>query len=126
MPRPTMTTGAFWSAAAERAVKTMAQTAVALIGTSAVGVLDVDWQQIGSVSALAAVVSLLTSLASDRIGPAPGPSLVGEVVTPPEPIAAPGVEQAATVVPLGPDLRAEVAIRETAHRLPANPEDVIE
>lgn len=80
MTRPEMTTGRFWAATAERAVKTAAQTAVALIGTGAVGVLDVDWQQILSVSALAGVVSVLTSLASDRLGPDGGPSLMGEAV----------------------------------------------
>lgn len=46
-----------------RAVKTMAQTAVALIGTSAVGILEVDWLSVASASALAGVLSLLTSVA---------------------------------------------------------------
>lgn len=49
-------------AALVRAVKTAAQTAVALIGTGAIGVLDVDWLAILSGSALAAVLSILTSL----------------------------------------------------------------
>jgi threonine dehydrogenase-like Zn-dependent dehydrogenase len=46
-----------------RAIKTAAQTAVALIGTGAIGVLEVDWLQILSASALAAIVSMLTSVA---------------------------------------------------------------
>lgn len=75
--RPDMTTAGFWAAAGERAVKTAAQAIVALIGTGAVGITALDWQQIGSVSATAAAISVLTSLASDRIG-ASGPSLVGE------------------------------------------------
>lgn len=79
--RPEMTTGQFWLAALERAVKTAAQVAAALIGTGAVGITTLDWTQIGSVTATAAVVSVLTSLASDRIGPTPGPSLVGEAAT---------------------------------------------
>ncbi|MBK6347272.1 MAG: holin, partial [Bacteroidales bacterium] len=62
-----MTTGTFWAAALERAVKTAAQVAAALIGTGAVGITELDWAQIGSVSATSAVLSVLTSLASDRI-----------------------------------------------------------
>lgn len=49
-------------AAAIRAVKTVAQTAVATIGTSAV-MAQVDWIMVLSASALAGVLSLLTSLA---------------------------------------------------------------
>lgn len=78
--RPEMTTAQFWAATLERAVKTAAQVAAALIGTGAVGITELDWAQIGSVAATAAVVSVLTSLASDRVG-RPGPSLVGEAIT---------------------------------------------
>ena len=45
-----------------RAVRTIAQTAVALLTTGAVGLLDVDWLSVASASALAGVVSILTSL----------------------------------------------------------------
>lgn len=80
MSAPGLTSGAFWKAAAERAIKTAAQAAVALITVGAVsGLLDVDTVQVLSVSGLAALVSLLTSLASDHVGP-PGPSLAGETV----------------------------------------------
>ena len=48
--------------AVERAVKTVAQVAIATIGVNAVGVLDVEWVQVLSVSALAGVMSLLTSV----------------------------------------------------------------
>ena len=49
-------------AAAVRAVKTVAQTAVATIGTSVV-LADVSWTMVASASALAGVLSLLTSVA---------------------------------------------------------------
>jgi len=66
----------FAKATAERAVKTVAQAAVALITANATGILDVDWVQLASVSGLAGLVSILTSIASAPFG-GDGPSLTG-------------------------------------------------
>lgn len=49
-------------AAGVRAIKTVAQTAVATIGTAAV-MGEVDWLMVGSAAALAGVLSMLTSIA---------------------------------------------------------------
>ena len=48
--------------AAIRAIKTIAQTAIATIGTSAV-LADVDWRIVVSASVLAGILSVLTSIA---------------------------------------------------------------
>ena len=52
----------WWKAAGVRAVKTMAQTAVATIGTAMV-LSEVNWAVIASSAVLAGVLSLLTSVA---------------------------------------------------------------
>jgi hypothetical protein len=58
----------YWAYAGERAIKTVAQTAIAtLTAAGVVGVLEVDLVQLFSVSALAGLMSLLTSvLAYDK------------------------------------------------------------
>lgn len=53
----------FIKAAAIRAIRTFAQTAVASIGTSYI-LSDVDWLVVASASALAALLSILTSIAT--------------------------------------------------------------
>ena len=53
---------AWLHAAGIRAIKTVAQTAVGVIGASAV-LTDVDWLVVASAAVLAGVVSLLTSIA---------------------------------------------------------------
>ena len=53
----------FWVAALIRAVRTIAQTAVAVIGTSYV-LADVNWGTVFSAAVLAGILSLLTSVAT--------------------------------------------------------------
>lgn len=57
----TILTKKWWIAAGIRAIKTVAQTAVASIGTAAV-LSVVDWRMVVSASILAGILSLLTSL----------------------------------------------------------------
>lgn len=52
----------WWKAALVRAIKTVAQTAVATIGTSMI-LSEVNWLAVASASALAGILSLLTSVA---------------------------------------------------------------
>ena len=50
-------------AAGIRAVKTVAQTAVAMLSGEMIGIVEVNWLNVLSVAAMAGVVSLLTSVA---------------------------------------------------------------
>lgn len=50
-------------AAGIRAVKTMAQSALAVLGSGMIGVLDVDWMNLVSIAIMAGVCSVLTSIA---------------------------------------------------------------
>lgn len=49
-------------AAAVRTVKTMAETAVAIIGTNTIGITEVDWIGVLSACALSGVVTVLTCI----------------------------------------------------------------
>lgn len=53
----------FWSYAGERAVKTVAQSALAVLGSGSVGLFTVDWVNLASVSLGAGLLSILTSIA---------------------------------------------------------------
>lgn len=75
----TIWTADFWKAALERAVKTFAQTAAALAVGAGTGILDTDWLTLASVSGMAALVSLLTSIGSDALTGG-GPSLTSAEV----------------------------------------------
>lgn len=53
----------FWKAAAIRALRTFAQTAIATIGTTAV-LEEVNWLAVASASVLAGILSVLNSIAT--------------------------------------------------------------
>lgn len=54
----------YWGLVAERAIKTVAQTALASIAaTGALNALALDWAEIGGVALLAGILSVLTSVA---------------------------------------------------------------
>ena len=53
----------FWYAAGIRAARTIAQTAIAMIGTAA-GMEEVNWLAVLSASILAGILSILTSIAT--------------------------------------------------------------
>lgn len=74
-----LATPVFWRATGERAIKTAAQTAIASIGTTA-AIHHVDWLLVVSITALATVLSVLTSIASAGATDG-GPSLGGETLT---------------------------------------------
>ena len=51
----------FWKAALVRAVRTIAQSAVAVIGTAAV-LSEIDWLMVASTAAVAGILSMLNSI----------------------------------------------------------------
>ncbi len=53
----------FWVAAGIRALRTVCQTAISVIGTTAL-IQDVNWVVVGSSALLAGILSVLTSIAT--------------------------------------------------------------
>lgn len=58
-----MFTREFWSYSGERAIKTVAQSAIAFLGSGSVGLFTIDWVSLASVSLGAGLLSILTSVA---------------------------------------------------------------
>lgn len=74
-----MNTKAFWLASLERAVKTFAQSLVAIfLADSTLNILNANWEESLAVAGTATLLSFLTSIASaaSPFGPAQSPSLV--------------------------------------------------
>lgn len=69
-----MFTADFWKATAERAVRTFAQSLVAVLTAGATNLFDVDWQAALATAGLAAVLAVLTAIGTATAG-RPGPGL---------------------------------------------------
>lgn len=81
-----MFTKAFWKAAAERAVKTAAQTGLVAWGATVftdVGEVVPTLEAVGFAALSGAILSLLTSIGSDAVTEQSGPSLTDAEVLPP-------------------------------------------
>lgn len=64
-----MWTSGFWRDALERALKTLAQAFAVVLVSDGTGLLTTDWKAALSVGGMAAVLSLLTSIASNMVVP---------------------------------------------------------
>ena len=61
---PTPSPARVWvRAALIRAIKTMAQAAIGVLGTGAIGLMQADWANVLSIALMGGVLSLLTSIA---------------------------------------------------------------
>lgn len=56
----------FWSYSGERAIKTVAQAAIAFLGSGSIGLFTIDWAGLASVSLGAGLLSILTSVATKK------------------------------------------------------------
>jgi len=59
----------FWTYAGERSIKTVAQSAVAFLGTGTVGLFSIDFYSLASVSLGAGLLSVLTSIITKTMLP---------------------------------------------------------
>jgi hypothetical protein len=79
-----LTSGQWWAATGERAVKTAGQSFALAVGVNVVSVADLNWLAVGGVTLMGAILSVATSLASIPVGGDSGPSLGPEELKPPE------------------------------------------
>ncbi len=66
----------FWRATVERAVKTFAQSLLAVLSAGQFGLLDADWVTVLSTAGMATLLSVLSSVASTQVGESTDPSAV--------------------------------------------------
>jgi hypothetical protein len=63
-----MWTAKFWKESFERAIRTAAQTAASLLAIGELSPYEIDWNLMGASAAVSAFFSLLTSVASTKVG----------------------------------------------------------
>ncbi len=73
-----MFTATFWKSTVERSVRTAAQVLLGFLVVGETGVLDVDWEQALSVTGVAVIASILTSVVATGVGDKGTASLVKE------------------------------------------------
>ena len=69
-----MFTADFWKATAERALRTFAQSLIAVLTAGATNLFDVDWQAALATAGLATLLAVLTAIGAAKAG-RPGPGL---------------------------------------------------
>jgi hypothetical protein len=73
-----MFTATFWKSTVERSVRTAAQVLLGFLVIGETGFLDVDWEQALSVTGVAVIASILTSVVATGVGDKGTASLVKE------------------------------------------------
>jgi hypothetical protein len=71
-----MFSSTFWLLTGERAVKSFAQSLLAILGATQVGLFEASWLPALSAAGMATLLSVLTSVASANVGPGDNPSVV--------------------------------------------------
>jgi hypothetical protein len=93
-----MFTSLFWKLTAERAVKTFAQTLAGVLVVGGATLLSAHWTTALATAGMAAVVSVLTSVGSLKIGTPDSPSVIKNDPPPPAPAGEPEVAPQPQVV----------------------------
>jgi hypothetical protein len=68
----------FWKSTVERSIRTAAQVLLGFLVVGETGILDVDWEQALSVTGVAVIASILTSVVATGVGDKGTASLVKE------------------------------------------------
>jgi hypothetical protein len=73
-----MLSATFWKSTVERSIRTAAQVLLGFLVVGKTGILDVDWEQALSVTGVAVIASILTSVVATGVGDKGTASLVKE------------------------------------------------